>query len=204
MISNVVNKETLRRVQIETMNSLKDILLKSFGPYGSNSIIYSGKDALPRYTKDGHTILGSIQFNGPIESSVLTDIEEETRTQAMKVGDSTTSVTILSALIFNKLAEYEEQSESTPAEIVRVFKSVTERIKNTIKSHGREATIQDMYDIALISTNGDEDLANELKVIYNNFGLDVYIDVKPSLTGEIKRHLRLRYSPSIFSVKGKW
>ena len=41
-----------------------------------------------------------------------------------------------------------------------------------------------MYDIALISTNGDEDLANELKVIYNNFGLDVYIDVKPSLTGE--------------------
>lgn len=63
MISNVVNKETLRRVQIETMNSLKDILLKSFGPYGSNSIIYSGKDALPRYTKDGHTILGSIQFN---------------------------------------------------------------------------------------------------------------------------------------------
>lgn len=184
MISNVVNKETLRRVQIETMNSLKDILLKSFGPYGSNSIIYSGKDALPRYTKDGHTILGSIQFNGPIESSVLTDIEEETRTQAMKVGDSTTSVTILSALIFNKLAEYEEQSESTPAEIVRVFKSVTERIKNTIKSHGREATIQDMYDIALISTNGDEDLANELKVIYNNFGLDVYIDVKPSLTGE--------------------
>lgn len=183
MNSNIINKETLRKVQLETMNTLKDALLKSFGPYGSNTIIYSGKDALPRYTKDGHTILNSIQLNGPIESSVHTDIEEETRTQAMKVGDSTTSVTILSALIFEKLAKYEKESTVPPADIVKAFKVVVESIKETIKKHGREATLQDMYDVALISTNGNEDLANELKVVYDAFGLDVYIDVKASLTG---------------------
>lgn len=60
LFSNIVDKKTLRKTQIETMNFLKKALSKSFGPYGSNSIIYK-EGSLPRYTKDGHTIL--IVFN---------------------------------------------------------------------------------------------------------------------------------------------
>ena len=102
VLSNILDKNIVQNVQLETMEVLKNALLKSFGPYGSNTIIYK-EDALPRYTKDGHTILSSIKFNGAIEKSVHTDIEEETRTQAVKIGDSTTSITILSALIFKAL-----------------------------------------------------------------------------------------------------
>ena len=40
LFSNIVDKKTLRKTQIETMNFLKKALSKSFGPYGSNSIIY--------------------------------------------------------------------------------------------------------------------------------------------------------------------
>ena len=110
--SNVVPEASLRRIQLETMEILKDTLLKSFGPYGSNTIICKDGDALPRYTKDGHTILSSLMFTDPIAKSVHTDIEEETRTQAQKVGDSTTSITILSALIFKKLAELQTSSHN--------------------------------------------------------------------------------------------
>ncbi len=184
MISNVVDKKTLRNKQLETLDFLKEVLLKSFGPFGSNTIIDGGKNALPRYTKDGHTILKSLQFSGPIESSVASDIEAETRNQAVKVGDSTTSVTILSALIFQKLVKFEEEHpEIPPANIVTSFKKCVEMIKEEIKKSGRPATIEDMYNIALISTNGNEDLSKEIKVIYENFGLDVYIDVKASLNG---------------------
>lgn len=184
MISNVVDKKTLRNKQLETLDFLKEVLLKSFGPFGSNTIIDGGKNALPRYTKDGHTILKSLQFSGPIESSVASDIEAETRNQAVKVGDSTTSVTILSALIFEKLVKFEEEHpEIPPASIVTSFKKCVESIKEEIKKSGRPATIEDMYNIALISTNGNEELSKEIKVIYENFGLDVYIDVKASLNG---------------------
>ena len=183
IFSNIVSKESLRRVQLETFEVLKNALVKSFGPYGSNTIISKDK-ALPRYTKDGHTILNSIQFSGEIESAVLTDIEEETRTQAIKIGDSTTSITILSAIIFKALAEYEEKNpDKSPAKIVKTFKKITEDICEEIKKHGRDATIDDMYNIALISTNGDEKLATMLKNVYTEFGLDVYIDVKASMNG---------------------
>ena len=183
LFTNVVPKESLRRAQLETMEALKDYLSKSFGPYGSNTII-NKENGLPRYTKDGHTILKSIQVSGEIERAVLSDIEEETRTQAIKIGDSTTSITILSAIIFKALSEYEKNHpDKTPAQIVKTFKNVTEEICEEIKKHGRETTIDDVYNIALISTNGDEKLAKMLKDIYEEFGLDVYIDVKASMNG---------------------
>ena len=181
--TNIVSKDVLRGVQLKTMEILKDALSKSFGPYGSNTIIYK-EGALPRYTKDGHTILNSIQFAGEIEKSVLTDILEETRTQAIKIGDSTTSITILSYLIFNALVNFEGARDyMTPASIVSSFKEVANAICDTIKKNGRPATIDDIYNIALISTNGNEYLANTLKNVYEEYGLDVYIDVKASMNG---------------------
>ena len=181
--SNVINKKTLRAIQLETLEVLKTALEKSFGPFGSNSIIYK-ENGLPRYTKDGHTILSAIQFLRPIERSVASDIVEETRTQAIKISDSTTSVTILSYLIFKRLVEFEESHpEIPPADIVKTFKGVVEEIKKLITENGRPATIEDMYNIALISTNGDEDLAKEVYHIYDRFGLDVYVDVKASMNG---------------------
>ena len=181
--TNIVSKDVLRGVQLKTMEILKEALSKSFGPYGSNTIIYK-EGALPRYTKDGHTILNSIQFAGEIEKSVLTDILEETRTQAIKIGDSTTSITILSYLIFNALVNFEGVRDyMTPASIVSSFKEVANAICDAIKKNGRPATIDDIYNIALISTNGNEYLANTLKNVYEEYGLDVYIDVKASMNG---------------------
>lgn len=184
VFTNIVNKATLRKVQLETMDILKDSLAKSFGPYGSNTII-DKEGGLPRYTKDGHTILSSFQTTDPIAKSVHADLEEETRTQAQKVGDSTTSITILSALIFKALAEYESSDKCTvpPATLVKSFKRAAALISEKIKAAGREATIDDMYNIALISTNGDENLAKQLNQVYKEYGLDVYIDVKASLNG---------------------
>jgi chaperonin GroEL (HSP60 family) len=180
--SNIVEKGALRRIQSETLAVISDALLKSFGPYGSNSII--GKDgALSRYTKDGHTILSHIQFSDPIAKAVHADIEEETLAQAKKVGDSTTSITLLSSAIFCALSAYEKEHKYRPASIVKAFKNVAEMIKNKIKENGREATIEDMYDIALIATNGDKNLASILNNVYKEYGLDVYIDVKASMNG---------------------
>jgi len=180
--SNVVEKEALRRIQSETLAIISDALLKSFGPYGSNSII--GKDgALSRYTKDGHTILSNLQFVDPIAKAVHADIEEETLAQAKKVGDSTTSITLLSSAIFDALSAYEKEHNYRPASIVKAFKNVAEMIKNKIKENGREATIEDMYNITLIATNGDENLAKILNQVYKTYGLDVYIDVKASMNG---------------------
>ena len=182
IFSNIVDEAKLREIQLETLEILKNAVSKTFGPYGSNTII--AKDGgLSRYTKDGHTVLSSLQFLDPISKAVHSDVLEETLTQAKKIGDSTTSITILSALIFKELAKHQLESGIKPATIVRQFKTAATKIANRIKGNGRPATLEDMYDIALIATNGDKELAQRLSAVYKEYGLDVYIDVKASMNG---------------------
>ena len=71
-------------------DDLAKILANSFGPHGSNTCIKK-LNALNQYTKDGHTILESVQYNGIIEQSIKDDIATITLNIAKTVGDGTTS-----------------------------------------------------------------------------------------------------------------
>ena len=64
--NNVVSKEKTREIQSKTLKELSSILQKSFGPNGSNTCIKK-ENALSRYTKDGHSIISAIHYNGIIE-----------------------------------------------------------------------------------------------------------------------------------------
>lgn len=180
VFTNRVDRNKMREVQLDALEQISNILRCSFGPFGSNTLIC----AKNRYTKDGHTILSNIMMTDVIGKSVLDSIVDETSTQAIKIGDSTTSITLMSEKIFKLISDIESKEHIPPADIVKVFKRVAEDIKNEIMNHRCEATLEDLYNIALIATNGNEDLAKEVAVIYEEYGLDVYVDVKASVTGE--------------------
>ena len=181
IMNNVVPKKVMRSIQSNTLNELADILKLSFGPNGSNACIKK-ENALSRYTKDGHTIIGSIHYNGIIEQSIKDDIESITRHIVKTVGDGTTSAVILSSIIFKKISAIE--GEYRPAEIVNVIDTVVAEITSYIKNSATELTSADVYDIAMISTNGNIFISNTLKNIYEEFGNSVFIDVTPSIGEE--------------------
>lgn len=181
IFSNIVKKEKMREIQSETLNVLKEALLNSFGPMGSNTVI-TKKDMLTKYSKDGHTILSEIKFVAPIEESVRQDLEDITRHIVKNIGDGTTSAVILSSIIFEKLKELE--GKYTPYELIRDFKDAVELIKTEIKSRSREFNAERAYDISLISTNGNTMVAENMKNIYEKYGSDVFIDVSISNTTE--------------------
>ena len=183
IINNVVSKETMRKIQSKTLNELSEFLRHSFGPNGSTTCIKK-ENALSRYTKDGHTIIGSIHYNGIIEQSIKDDVESITRHIVKTVGDGTTSAVILSALIFDAIVDIETKyPEYSPNDIIGTFSKQVEQIKNAIQSTAKELTVEDVYDIAMISTNGNEYVSGVLRDIYKEYGNSVFIDVSPS-TGE--------------------
>ena len=187
IISNVVEKEELRIMQSRTLNILKDVLSKSFGPYGSNTIITKiigdGTMVAPnQYTKDGHTILKNIVFQDIIEMSTRDSIEDITRSIVNKVGDGTTSAVILSAVIFDELTKLESKGELMPYEIIKDFNKAVENICEEILKNKKEFTHNDAYDIAYVSTNGSEELATIISDIYKKYGPDTHIDLDTSPT----------------------
>ena len=69
-VSNIVPKNVLREVQLETIERIANALANSYGPSGSTTLIRKGDDVkgsgVTAYTKDSHSILVSIKFNKPI------------------------------------------------------------------------------------------------------------------------------------------
>ena len=181
--TNVVEHNEFAEAQLKALNIAKEALINSFGPMGSNTMIIK-ENAFNKYTKDGYTILQNIQCLNIIESFAIKDIVEVTRNIVTTVGDGTTSAVILSALIFESILKNEELKKYAPVLVAKKLQEVADIMTKIIRARKHETTPEDIYNIALISTNGNEDVANRLKVIYEKFGNGVFIDVAASTTKE--------------------
>lgn len=178
LINNVIRKDKLRKIQGDTLKNISNILQNSFGPYGSTSCIKKEK-ALNQYSKDGHTILSNIYYVGIAEQSIKDDIESITRHIVKTVGDGTTSAVILSNIIFKEIVERLEPNMS-PVQIQNGLNKTVKMINERIKSNARQCTLDDIYNICMISTNGNEEVSRTIQDIYKDFGMEVFIDVTPS------------------------
>ena len=180
--SNIVPKVKVREIQQKTLDIIANGLEKSFGPNGSVTAIVKNIDTNGvnidiEYTKDGHTIIKNMAFMNPIERSVQDILTELTRNVVKEVGDGTTSAILLSNEIFNALCSNSGVDNMSPSEVIKIFNSLTEKISEKILAKAKPCTIDDIYDIAYISTNGNEDISNTIKEVYKKFGLEVNIDV---------------------------
>lgn len=178
-ISNIISKSGLRTKQLNALEVISNALMQSFGPNGSNTQLFLGVQYPTVFTKDGHRILGSIKFAEPVEESVRRNMEEATRYITKTVGDGTTSVAILSYLIFNELNKMDTNGIK-PYELMRVFKQVVSDIQEKIKSEAKEIDLDTIYNICMISTNGNEEVSKNIKDIYEKYGFDVYINLQTS------------------------
>ena len=185
--SNIVPENVVRKKQLDTLNIISNAIEKSFGPMGSHTALAKavGNSLELEYTKDGHTIVSNMVFKDTIETSVQQLISDLTRHIVKEVGDGTTSAVILSRNIFDEL--YHSNSISlgaSPTSIIESFNTIVSSLKEIIEKKSRECTIDDIYNIALISTNNNEDMANVIKNIYAKYGMDVFIDVGTSITAD--------------------
>ena len=178
LLSNIVPEENLRKVQRNVLKNVSDAVMKTAGPYGSNTMIIRQK-AFAAYSKDGKKVLDNIKYYGPLENAIVDELSQLVGYVVKEVGDGTTSAVRMSHYIFEKLLEKkEEQWGDYPShQIISAFKKVTEKIQEIIMSNARELTLGDIYDICMVSTNGDEDISKSIAEIYKKFGLGVNIDI---------------------------
>lgn len=184
--NNVLDKETTRGYYSSTLNTNADNVMMTAGPFGSLVKIIKENGRNARYTKDGQSVLQWLAYgdSGFFCNSVTNDQVEVTRKVKEEVGDGSTTACKLTAILFDKLVELEKETNMAPIKLMRIFDKVVENICNEIKSHAQEFTPETAYKIALISSNGNETIAQNIKSIYEKFGNDVFIDVEPSSLGK--------------------
>lgn len=182
-ISNVVSKECLRQQQLKVINHLDKVVSCTYGPMASNTEIIKGnndRSIHTEFSKDGHTVLKNVIYNDSISCSIAKEMEEITHYTESRVGDGTTTATKMSAAIFNRLCKYESESKISPYVLIRKFQNVVKLIQDEIIKHKQDITLDDIYNISLISTNGNTYVASLMEEVYKKFGMNVFVDVSTS------------------------
>jgi len=187
--SNIVPEDKVREVQRETLDIIAGALSQSFGPKGSSTAFVKNMDQKGvnisiDYTKDGHNIVKNIAFVNPIERSVQELLTNLTNYVVKQVGDGTTSAILLCKTMFDCLCDTNVIIENSPADTLSRINSVINEVSKRILKRGRGCTLDDIYNIALISTNNNEDIAGSIREIYRKFGMGVFIDVGVSISAD--------------------
>ena len=184
-LSNLVKKKSLREVQLSTLKKISDVISNTAGPYGSYTMIMH-QDRLTEYSKDGHKVLSNFRFFRPLEKAVHDELLGITEHVLKKVGDGTTTAVQLSYYIYKYLcddSDYFEEKNITPYQVVSTFQEVVSEISKIIKKNGRfDITPYDIYQICMISTNGNQTVSKDIADIYEKYNMDVYIQLNTSNT----------------------
>lgn len=188
LATNVVKGKMLRDAQLRALKLFAETISATYGPMGGYTA-YSYQDTsganklkplFSNYTKDGLQVMKRIDTDKPIESLLREEIITICINVVKKVGDGTTSATILSYLIFKGLLDLLNSKKYTKREIISEFIQVLKEGSEMIQQNPKECTLDDIYNIAKTSTDCNIFLAETIRDIYKESGMDVFIDVQAS------------------------
>ena len=183
-LSNLVKNDALKRVQLQTLEQINSVISKTAGPFGSYTMIMH-QDQLTEYSKDGHKVLRNLRFFKPLEAAVHDELLGITEHVIKKVGDGTTTAVQLSYYIYKQLCEKTDLWQArgiTPYQIISEFQAAVKELSDHIKKNAKELDLDDIRQICLISTDGNEMVADDIANIYKTFGKDVFIQLGTSNT----------------------
>ena len=183
LFTNIVKKDELRAIQGSVLKIASDAVMNTAGVKGSNTMILH-QSLYPNYSKDGKRVLEGIKFFGTIENSILDELSQIVTHVVSEVGDGTTSTVRMCYHIFNTLFELLYKEECTDYDLIRSLNNAAEAVADKVLHMGREITTEDIYDICMISTNGNTEIATDIKSIYDCYGTDVFINVGISNTAD--------------------
>lgn len=188
MATNVVNEKQLREAQLRALELFANAVSCTYGPMGGYTC-YSKQDPsnnlkaiVSYYTKDGFTVLKNVDTDKPIECLLKDDIRTICTQVIKTIGDGTTSATMLSYYIFKEMLKTQQQYKISKRLMINAFKKIIKEGIDFIESNKRECTLDDIYNIAFTSLNGNEEMAKTIHNIYKDSGMDVFIDVSQSNT----------------------
>lgn len=98
---NVIPEEAFKRLVIDTFKTITNVLVSTYGPYGSTMIISSQNETTT--TKDGYNIFEAMGFNNYYKKMVYLAIKKICYRVNRNVGDGTTSCILLAEALFKSL-----------------------------------------------------------------------------------------------------
>lgn len=156
--------DNITKVVQETITRAARIVGSSLGPGGRPTLLARG-DMPPLATKDGVTILKHIGFSSAPHNIILDMCKEISLNTARDAGDGTTTAIVLAEAIYRHGQTFiQANPKYNPQRFMRELKTCYDKVViPTLKeSHimKKVSTEDDLLSVALISANGDKEIAD--------------------------------------------
>ena len=157
---------------------LSDAVKTTMGPKGKLVMIEKDNFQHPIITKDGVTVAKSIYLEDKIQNMAVSVLKEAAIRTAEEAGDGTTTSTVLAQSIYNEgikmmSAGYEIN------DIKSGIKSAESIVNNYLSTLKKDISSNDeLKQVALISANGEEEIANLIVAAIKASGKDGTIIVE--------------------------
>lgn len=145
---------------------LRDVVASTLGPAGRNVTIYEN-GARPLITKDGATVASKVDTDDTVKKIGILLVKDVVAKVDNVAGDGTTTTTIYTTELLDsltKLVNLEVNAHEVRKGMERATKDAVEYLEN------KKEQLDDVEAIALVSVNGDKELAGLLTEAYNGIG----------------------------------
>jgi chaperonin GroEL len=159
------------------VDKLADAVKVTLGPKGRN-VILDKKFGAPTITKDGVSVAKEIELKDPIENMGAQLVKEVASKTADAAGDGTTTATVLAQSIFAHGIK-NVAAGANPMDLKRgIDKAVVAVVENLKKQSKNIKGLQEITQIATISSNNDAEIGKMIATAMDKVGKDGVITVE--------------------------
>lgn len=183
MNKKILNSEQSKLAAKMAIEQVATPVKQTLGPGGNPIVIQrtgqnpDGTPVGPIITKDGVTVAEHVQFRDPATNTFAQTIIEVAQNTVKKGGDGTTTSIVLAEAIFNAGYAHIEQGKNS-IELYQDLKSISDEIVDRIDEMKKPISNEDVMDVARISSNGDEEIANVVYEALMAVGEDGYVSLE--------------------------
>lgn len=177
-----LNKDS-RKAIYEGFKLLNDAVSSTLGPNGKTVVISnpSSGEFHPLITKDGVTVAKNVKSDDPIINAGIQIMRQPAIKMDEECGDGTTGVTVLTQSLIDSASSYTDFN-------LRLFRQEALGVKNLFFEYLEKERIkistEDVKDIAMVSSNGDNQLSALLSELFSIVDIDSKINIIDSYNAD--------------------
>ena len=182
ILKDITSKDDAKTRLLSGINKSADVVSSTFG-YRGRTVLIESDYGKAEPTKDGYKTLQSIFLDDPVENIALEIAKEASEKTVKFAGDSTTNTIILLQAFFANSIEAVKNGKS-PIDVKQEIEKSRDLILEYLDKISTPITDKLIYDVALTSANGDEEIAKIVADAYIKAGEDGSVSHARSNTDE--------------------
>ena len=178
IVKKIYNGDDARDRLISGVRKLSGAVKSTLGPGGRSVIMESEHHASGKtITKDGVTVANAINLYDPVENLGVQIVREAAQNTVKTSGDGTSSSIVLTEAIIDAFMSNVNGEDKT--KVLRSLRVASEEVVSYLKS--KIVKDFEIRNIAMVSSNGNEEVANVIAEIYKTSN---FVTVADSQTPE--------------------